>query len=706
MRHSTCTCETVVWFRNADILRYVRLFLRKTSAWHRINGLGYHSDIADLDTAITDLQASRRLPPSSAASEEFPEYRTSYESSDLHEKFAFAEGSELIRTLDEASTLLKLDELKVLAKDARVQGKTKKDLISNLRRTSRSQVGLKAVLRRSDTEQSSRSNNSSNNENRDGDSVSDIEATTSDLDENRNRDAYYLKKILEETGPCIRLSLKVLRLFERVHLVFYRSTEWTEKSLTVIILARISRRNFPKYVVSRSASVFGTRALLMEFETSLRTQFRVDNILEFNGKPSEEGLQEIVDVFEEVSPRWRVLLKDEYDKENILYQSGEGAYLRRLSPAWVYTRIIHKATTVFAKLKMFKKEHDVLSELLRQKLFHHARRGAWYQRKALIEEHYMANLAENEGRNDDTQTRFWKRIALATCEEGIRDPLVHLIYHHDLQKRISKLERACKIPKREQHDFSHVRLAAPIEVTVYGVRKITSIDSNASTSRRVSSDSKTDLRGTKTIWLDPLETDGECSVEEMCLSHYRSLGWKGYHCEGRIVRTLFAYLFFDILFLYVPNVFQTPFQTCPLDLHTDAFYPCRISEINHRLAEIENGVATDLIKKVWTEHFEKETCVIGLDWSYSFEDLIEIAALFNGQALASICKVLVQDYGSRGGGMPDLFLWHPEQKEVKFSEVKSENDRLSDTQRLWIDVLTSAGLKVELCHAVAKTVVK
>jgi fanconi-associated nuclease 1 len=54
--------------------------------------------------------------------------------------------------------------------------------------------------------------------------------------------------------------------------------------------------------------------------------------------------------------------------------------------------------------------------------------------------------------------------------------------------------------------------------------------------------------------------------------------------------------------------------------------------------------------------------------------------------------------------MPDLFLWNPERKQVKFSEVKSENDRLSDTQRLWIHVLTGAGIEVELCNAIAREV--
>ena len=63
---------------------------------------------------------------------------------------------------------------------------------------------------------------------------------------------------------------------------------------------------------------------------------------------------------------------------------------------------------------------------------------------------------------------------------------------------------------------------------------------------------------------------------------------------------------------------------------------------------------------------------------------------------------MAQEYRQRGGGIPDLFLWHSENKEVMFSEVKSENDRLSDTQRLWIHVLTGAGIKVELCNAVAR----
>ena len=156
----------------------------------------------------------------------------------------------------------------------------------------------------------------------------------------------------------------------------------------------------------------------------------------------------------------------------------------------------------------------------------------------------------------------------------------------------------------------------------------------------------------------------------------------------------------------MPNVFQTEYQTCPLDLHSDTFFQSRLSEIYQRLNQISNGDARQLLRAVYDQESEAETCIVGLDWSYSIKDLEEIISCFEGEALAAICKVMAQEYQQRGGGIPDLFLWHPEKREVMFSEVKSENDRLSDTQRLWIHVLLGAGIRVELCNAIAKEVRK
>ncbi len=681
----------------------MRLFLRKTAAWHRINRLGYYGDIGDLSAAVEELLKPRAVPAVTSEAQENPGEAEPPMDSVLEGAFTFADGSDKhINTLEEASSLLRLDELKEMGKGAKLQGKTKRELLNALRRTSSVQRGLGfSSLKRSDTEESGKSEafpDENGNEDQDSESVSS------------NRDSHYLCKILRSTGPCIRLSSPVFKLFERVHLVFYRSTEWTEKSLTTIILARISRRNFPIYIVSRSANIFQSRSSLLEFEASIRTQFRIDNILEFNGTPKKNDLHAVKDIFEEVYPRWRVLLAEEQRKEDRVYESGEGAYLRRFSPAWVYTRIVHKGTAVLGRFKEHKREHEMLTELLEQHLFHAARRGSWYQRKALLEEHYMWALAPSPGpHSEDAQKKHWKRIALATCEDGLQDRTCHLIYHHDLQKRILKLEKQLKIPKRQQHDFLHVRLAKPIERSISGIR----IEHRTPTpkGRRNSSPHPTTTttlgrRGAKTIWLDEHEGNGECSVEAMCLSSYRASGWKGYHSEGGIVRTLFGYLFADILFTYVPNVFQTAYQSCPLDLFTDAFYPSRASEINRRLADIGNGLAEHLIREVWEREHERQTCIVGIDWTFELEDLLAIVRAFDGnwEGLATVCKVMAQEYQQRGGGIPDLFLWHEERGEVMFAEVKSENDRLSDTQRLWIHVLTGAGIRVELANAVASEV--
>ncbi|CBF71232.1 hypothetical protein AN6678.2 [Aspergillus nidulans FGSC A4] len=612
---------------------YVRLFLRKTSAWHRVNKLAYYSDIVDVPQVVADLQKTRELSSSGASNEQ--NTSDTYSSSDigLTGDFRFANTVDEITTVEEAASLLLLDELKILAKEAKVQGKSKQELITALHKSSQKQTGLEW--------------NPLNNS---------------------NRKEHFVKKILNYTGDCIRLAPGPHALFERVHLVFYRSTEWTEKSLTTIILAKISRRNFPEYVVCRSGSIFPSREILLEFESALRTQYKIDNFLEFSGTPTKSRLQEIKDLAYEIYPRWKMLLEQEQQKEDTSYECGEGAYLRRFSPAWVYTRILHKGLLPLGRFKEHKEEHKMLSELLAQRLFHPARRGAWYQRRALLEEHYMWSLTPFEGRNEEAQKKHWKRIALRTCEEGLEDPLCQLIYHHDLQKRIQKLEKALKIVKREQHDFGHVALSKPEERIVEGIQ-IERENSPVRTPTFIMDHNEDALtpppkRSGPTIWIDEHGDGAECRVEAMCLSWYRDHGWKGYHSEGGILRTLFAYLFYDIIFTYIPNVFQTIFQSCPLDLHTDAFYPSRASEINHRLVQIANGDATSLIHSVHARYSETQPCAIGLDWSFPLEDLLEIAECFKGEALAAICKIMAQEYQARGGGVPDLFLWSVERKET------------------------------------------
>ncbi|KAH7328847.1 VRR-NUC domain-containing protein [Stachybotrys elegans] len=676
---------------------YVRLFLRKTASWHRTSRLSY-GDIEDLEAAIESLQRTRELPPEGSCpgkgSGETPLEGIDMEEFTLSDTFTFADRSQdHLTSIEDAASLLLLEELKLLAKEAKVQGRNKSELIQALCRMAQQQTGLTAL---GFSKQNSR------------DSIKPMHLGKLRR-EDSNSQRHILSKILGVLGACIRLSPSVFKLFERVHLLFYRSTEWTEKSLTTIILAKIARRNFPEYLVCRTSTIFASRQHLVEFEAAIRLEADVDSILEFNGPPGDTGFQRILEIFEKVYPRWKALLVDEEQKERKVYDMGEGAYLRRFNPAHSYTRIIHKALYVFGRQKNHKREHALLSELLDQRLFHLARRGAWYQRKALLEEHYLAQLSQDTASPSlEVLKRRWNQTAVETCEKGLQDPDCHLIFHYDLQKRLVKLERKLRIPRRLQHDFGHVRLAEPKQITVEGIQLKREVATKPG--RQAS---------TKTLWLDELDSEGECSVEEMCLSYFRSVGWKGYHAEGGIVRTLFAYLFYDIIFLYIPNVFQTAYQTCPLDLHTDAFFPARASEINHRLVEIANGDGEMILRRVHAKEHERRTSVVGLNWDFELEDLAELVRCFEGSALAAICKVMAQEYKSRGGGIPDLILWRPAETlaeetaechagkakgETMFVEVKSANDRLSDTQRLWIHVLTGAGVSVALCNAVAREV--
>jgi Fanconi-associated nuclease 1 len=422
--------------------------------------------------------------------------------------------------------------------------------------------------------------------------------------------------------------------------VFYRSTEWTEKSLTTVILSRTMKRNFPAYVVSRTAGIFPSRDALTSFEASIKLQAEVDQLLE-SGVPTEDDLQRVLDIFNTTYPLWQRLVAKE--RATTKSKSDEGAlervYLRRFDAAWVYTRIVHKGMYVLGRFKQYSREHSVLTALLEQPYFQPARRGAWYQRKALIEEKYLP-----PPQHSDVTLRSFRRKALQTCEAGLQDPQTHVIFHHDLQKRIGKLERQLRVAKREQHTFTHLRLLRPTERTMYG--------------QRLSAPEP----GKKSIWRDPAG-GSECSVEEMCLSLYRREGWKGYHAEGGVVRTLFALLFYDVLFLYVPNVFQTAFQTSPLDLSTDSFYASRAGEINRRLADISNGAAAEIVERVHRRESGRRTAVVGLDWAFALPDLLEIVrCCWDGGALATVCLVLAQEYRLRAGGMPDLFLWRVNKK--------------------------------------------
>ena len=76
----------------------------------------------------------------------------------------------------------------------------------------------------------------------------------------------------------------------------------------------------------------------------------------------------------------------------------------------------------------------------------------------------------------------------------------------------------------------------------------------------------------------------------------------------------------------------------------------------------------------------------------------EIASIIGGKGLSKILKNYCIDYKFWNHGMPDLILWNNSLGTAKFSEVKSENDRLSEVQAAWLNFFNENGIKAEVCY--------
>jgi Fanconi-associated nuclease 1 len=188
------------------------------------------------------------------------------------------------------------------------------------------------------------------------------------------------------------------------------------------------------------------------------------------------------------------------------------------------------------------------------------------------------------------------------------------------------------------------------------------------------------------------------TVENFALGHYSHLGWKGHHSENSILLTLFGILFWNVLFdPAIPGVFNSPYQSAPLDLGTEFFYENRRPQIETLLQCIRADMAPEIIIETAQREKARGTVCIGVNWKrFKVSELIEIVQCIGGIKLAKICKLFAKTFYGHLGGAPDLCLWNPTTREFKMAEVKSENDKLSDKQTQWLQYLRSFEIGVEL----------
>ncbi|KAH9060002.1 VRR-NUC domain-containing protein [Lactarius vividus] len=554
--------------------------------------------------------------------------------------------------------------------------------------------------------------------------------------------------VMKVLGTCTRINDSVFTLLRRLNLIYFRCTQYTPAILTPSILSSAHRRAFYSYAFTRSSDIWPTRTALLAYERALEFEAQIDALSDKTLTPPRtrsrsRSVASRLSSFSQPTVKGEagVTREGELGEDNIVKESlrfhnarlvltifetaygewkalGEGDCcprprgLERFDRGHVLTRIVQKGAEALGVLKDYDRELEVLEALLNQRRWRRGRRGKWYERRALVLTRY-----------GDKSPEILRRAMLGLID-SLNDPDTHLVYRPSLSRRLTTLEKKMGIDPEERHEEAPLALAEDVYITGVRLRNPAAVQTTQqpplntptkakqsilsfavakTTTVKIEKEAKLltisqrDSEKGKSIWQG--QGDEAVNVETYALQHYERLGYRGYHCEGRIVTTLFGLLFWDIIFAPIPGAFETPYQTAPLDMFEDTFYLSREEIIEARLDEIGEGKARTIIEDKDNEHRERGTWCLGVRWDlFPKQDLLEIAECFSGEGLACLCRVLCEDYAQRGSGVPDLFLWNFSEKDCKFVEVKGPGDKLRENQKLWIDVMQRAEVTVEVCH--------
>ncbi|CAK5281849.1 unnamed protein product [Mycena citricolor] len=542
--------------------------------------------------------------------------------------------------------------------------------------------------------------------------------------------------MLKKIGKAVQLNPYIHTLLLRLHVIWFRSTEFPESLFQPALFAGFKKRTYAEYEHKRHTDIWATREITWNTKMQSVSRQSSKNFcgLKLNSvdhgpvtAPARAGGVGLLDADEDdedddavvtnkarqvkaildshVIDKWKALVIAE-DTRTSARRPG----LERFEPGFVYTRCLRKCLEALATLKEFGVEKDMLDLLLSQTFWRRGSRGRWYDRRALVQ---MTYLHKNF---DKTLNLDVLREARQGVILGLADKDTAIVCRPPLIRRIDRLEKSLKIPAELKTQYDPAALNKPTEIYVTAIRfwgepetellkenkqpnkivKYLAREQQGSSGGEKLTKQRPSWTG-KSLWQG---RDGVVNVETCALEDYELRGYKGFHSETQVLTTVFGLLFWDVLFAPVPGAFETPWQMGPLDIAEDSFYHARQQLIDLRLDDIRNGKARSILEEVDIRHRENKTCCVGVGWEMcSREDLVEIVECLGGEVLALICKLFCEDYGGRSSGVPDLIVWNAEEKECMFVEVKGPGDTLQENQKvLWSDVLITAGCRVELCH--------
>lgn len=193
-----------------------------------------------------------------------------------------------------------------------------------------------------------------------------------------------------------------------------------------------------------------------------------------------------------------------------------------------------------------------------------------------------------------------------------------------------------------------------------------------------------------------LEADPDVPIEALVVEHLEAECRVALRTENWLWRSLFGLAFWDVIFQPLPGVFEHPFQSGPLDLHTADFRRRREAAVVLRLDELR--ATADLKARLLPIYQEKRGITTSLVvWHPDFEEpMLQAMDLIRGRDLALVADRLSRDLGRFRRGLPDLLVAaeSPDESGPKFElwEVKGPGDQLRAEQKGWIDYLGEVGI--------------
>ncbi|MBU2617046.1 MAG: VRR-NUC domain-containing protein [Nanoarchaeota archaeon] len=213
----------------------------------------------------------------------------------------------------------------------------------------------------------------------------------------------------------------------------------------------------------------------------------------------------------------------------------------------------------------------------------------------------------------------------------------------------------------------------------------------------------------------------EYFAEEAAITYYEKLRYKALWAENTYWATLMSLFFWDVIFAKTrgavgviidgiqtelspedkmfEELFDQTIQTngMPADFFSQDFYKRRERLIENRIQELQHSNLEEKLNESYKKNYGKNCRPIE-NWNkYKIDELLIAVHGIDKKRLIKILERLMSNFNDNRSGLPDLILYNSLDRDFFFSEVKSENDKISKKQRKWHDFLsTRLGLKVEI----------